>query len=338
MVEINNRRKAFLDMLAWSEGTDNGRQKTRNHGYDVIVGERKLFTDYSDHPRKLVTLNQNSNQQAPDATSAFPLVGCLPQAAWPERLLSEKVRTLWHCSRLKAWLYLWLIVVISVRQSTVAAISELHCRALVMVSSSIRLTTWFAKFKEAGGTVREIDVWAESPRLSPLWLSASSSACRGAVNHYRDNAITYKAQRDKMPENWSWRTRQLLTCRCVSVMFAALDAKYTKELADAKAENDALRDDVAAGRRRFAHQNGHQSVREATTASGVDNAASPDWQTPLNGIVSPSEGWSLCKNNWKEPRSILMSSADRVACSMGNSLPQLLWTAIHTRFQRSINA
>ena len=35
-------------MLAWSEGTDNGRQKTRNHGYDVIVGA-ELFTDYSDH-------------------------------------------------------------------------------------------------------------------------------------------------------------------------------------------------------------------------------------------------------------------------------------------------
>ena len=33
-----------------------GRQKTRNHGYDVIVGG-ELFTDYSDHPRKLVTLN-----------------------------------------------------------------------------------------------------------------------------------------------------------------------------------------------------------------------------------------------------------------------------------------
>ena len=28
---------------------------------------------------------------------------------------------------------------------------------------------------------------------------------------------------------------------------------------------------------------------EATTASSVDNAASPDWQTPLNGIISPSE-------------------------------------------------
>ena len=34
----------------------------------------------------------------------------------------------------------------------------------------------------------------------------------------------------------------------------ALDAKYTKELADAKAENDALRDDVAAGQSSVAHQ------------------------------------------------------------------------------------
>ena len=57
---------------------------------------------------------------------------------------------------------------------------------------------------------------------------------------------------------------------------AALDAKYTKELADAKAENDALRDDVAAGRRRLHIKAVCQSVREATTASGVDNAASPD--------------------------------------------------------------
>ena len=47
------------------------------------------------------------------------------------------------------------------------------------------------------------------------------------------------------------------------------DAKYTKELADAKAENDALRDDVAAGRRRLHIKAVCQSVREATTASGV---------------------------------------------------------------------
>ena len=58
-----------------------------------------------------------------------------------------------------------------------------------------------------------------------------------AVNHYRDNAITYKAQRDKMPENpRSWRTRQLLTCRCVSVMLLRSMQNTRKELADAKAE------------------------------------------------------------------------------------------------------
>ncbi|WHO70593.1 Rz1 family lipoprotein [Escherichia coli] len=38
----------------------------------------------------------------------------------------------------------------------------------------------------------------------------------------------------------------------------------------------------------------------------------PDWQTSLNRIISPSErGLSLCKNNCREPRSILMNSADR---------------------------
>ncbi|MDI2145888.1 glycoside hydrolase family 104 protein [Pseudomonas sp. ITA] len=46
---------AFLDMLAWSEGTDNHKQNTENNGYDVMVGG-ELFSDYSDHPRKLIFL------------------------------------------------------------------------------------------------------------------------------------------------------------------------------------------------------------------------------------------------------------------------------------------
>ena len=56
---------------------------------------------------------------------------------------------------------------------------------------------------------------------------------------------------------------------------AALDAKYTKELADAKAENDALRDDAAAGRRRL--HIGKQSVRVSAKPPSppADNAASP---------------------------------------------------------------
>ena len=70
---------------------------------------------------------------------------------------------------------------------------------------------------------------------------------------------------------------------------AALDAKYTKELADAKAENDALRDDVAAGRRRLHIKAVCQSVRGNHHRLRRGCATPPDWQTPLNGIISPSE-------------------------------------------------
>ena len=51
---------------------------------------------------------------------------------------------------------------------------------------------------------------------------------------------------------------------------AALDAKYTKELADAKAENDALRDD-AAGRRLYIVLSVSQCVKPPRFR--VDNAA-----------------------------------------------------------------
>lgn len=44
---------AFLDMLAWSEGTDKPGQPTKDRGYDVLVGGG-LFTDFSRHPNILV--------------------------------------------------------------------------------------------------------------------------------------------------------------------------------------------------------------------------------------------------------------------------------------------
>ena len=50
-----------------------------------------------------------------------------------------------------------------------------------------------------------------------------------------------------------------------------------------------FRDDVAAGRRRLHIKAVCQSVREATTASGVDNAASPRLADTAGPIISPSE-------------------------------------------------
>ena len=95
-----------------------------------------------------------------------------------------------------------------------------------------------------------------------------------AVNHYRDNAITHKAQRDKNARELKLANAVITDMQMRQRDVAALDAKYTKELADAKAENDALRDDVAAGRRRL-HIKQSVSQCEANAASGVDNAASP---------------------------------------------------------------
>lgn len=50
-----DRKQAFLATIAYSEGTDNGRQPTKDRGYDVIVGGQ-LFTDYSKHPGVYVKL------------------------------------------------------------------------------------------------------------------------------------------------------------------------------------------------------------------------------------------------------------------------------------------
>ncbi|WP_443093290.1 lysis protein, partial [Escherichia albertii] len=96
-----------------------------------------------------------------------------------------------------------------------------------------------------------------------------------AVNHYRDNAITYKAQRDKNARELKLANATIADMQQRQRDVAALDAKYSRELANAKAENETLRADVAAGRRRLHIKAVCQSVREATTASGVDNATSP---------------------------------------------------------------
>ena len=144
-----------------------------------------------------------------------------------------------------------------------------------------------------------------------------------AVNHYRDNAITYKAQRDKNARELKLANAAITDMQMRQRDVAALDAKYTKELADAKAENDALRDDVAAGRRRLHIKAVCQSVREAT-ASGVDNAASPRLaNTAERDYFTLRERLITMQKQLEGTRSILMSSADRVA-HIDGQLMQLL--------------
>ena len=86
------------------------------------------------------------------------------------------------------------------------------------------------------------------------------------VNHYRDNAIAYKEQRDKAAStiaDMQKRQRDV----------AELDARYTKELADANATIESLRADVSAGRKRL--QVAATCAKSTTGASGMGDGESP---------------------------------------------------------------
>ena len=97
-----------------------------------------------------------------------------------------------------------------------------------------------------------------------------------AVNHYRDNAITYKAQRDKNARELKLANSTITDMQVRQRDVAALDAKYSRELANAQAENETLRADVAAGRKRLrVNASCSAAVREATGPTSVDNATSP---------------------------------------------------------------
>ncbi|MEG1532133.1 MAG: lysis protein [Citrobacter sp.] len=69
-----------------------------------------------------------------------------------------------------------------------------------------------------------------------------------AINHYRDNAITYKDQRDKATEKLSLANATITDMATRQRDVAALDAKYTKDLADAKKQLDDLQRCVRDGK------------------------------------------------------------------------------------------
>lgn len=95
-----------------------------------------------------------------------------------------------------------------------------------------------------------------------------------AVNYYRDNAITYKDQRDKATENLSLANDTIKDMQARQRDAAALDAKYTGELADAKATIDQLKRDVASGKRRL-QLNARCPANGAAGPGGMGDASSP---------------------------------------------------------------
>ena len=156
---VRNDNQCRRSSICWRgrSGTDNGRQKPENHGYDVIVGG-ELFTDYSDHPRKLVTLNPKLKSTgagryqllsrwwdayrkqlglkdfSPKSQDAVALQQIKERGALPMIDRGDIRQAIDRCSNIWA--------------SPGAGYGQFEHKADSLI----------AKFKEAGGTVREIDV------------------------------------------------------------------------------------------------------------------------------------------------------------------------------------
>ncbi|MBL5931015.1 lysis protein [Lelliottia amnigena] len=95
-----------------------------------------------------------------------------------------------------------------------------------------------------------------------------------AINHYRDNAITYRDQRDKATEKLSLANATITDMTTRQRDVATLDAKYTQDLADAKKQLDDLQRCVSSGKCGL-HVNARCPTNGTTSTGGVGDAYSP---------------------------------------------------------------
>ncbi|HHY6415241.1 TPA: lysis protein [Salmonella enterica] len=124
------------------------------------------------------------------------------------------------------------------------------------------------------------------------------AALAWATDHYHGNAVKYKDQRDTATHNLKLVNATITDMQTRQRDVAALDARYTKELADAQTRNTDLQRRLAAGGR--VRVEGRCSVpteTETASTSRVGNAATVELspgagQNVLNiraGIISDQE-------------------------------------------------
>ncbi|EJB5403267.1 lysis protein [Salmonella enterica] len=95
-----------------------------------------------------------------------------------------------------------------------------------------------------------------------------------ATDHYHSNAVRFRQQRDTASHSLTLANATITDMTKRQRDVAALDAKYTKELADAKAENDALRRKLDNGGRVLVKGKCPvSSSAETSSASGMGNDA-----------------------------------------------------------------
>jgi len=102
-----------------------------------------------------------------------------------------------------------------------------------------------------------------------ILLTIALLAASGSAFYYRGNAMDFKSQRDKASGELKMANATINDMQVRQRDVAALDAKYTKELADANAENDRLSAKLAAGGR--VRVTG-ECKPKSTTSGSVGNA------------------------------------------------------------------
>ncbi|EIJ1009832.1 lysis protein [Salmonella enterica] len=101
-----------------------------------------------------------------------------------------------------------------------------------------------------------------------------AAALAWTTDHYHGNAVKYKSQRDSATHSLNLANATITDMQTRQRDVAALDAKYTKELADAQTENADLQRRLASGGR--VRIKGRCTVPASTTTASpgsVGNAA-----------------------------------------------------------------
>ncbi|ELL4820799.1 lysis protein [Salmonella enterica] len=93
------------------------------------------------------------------------------------------------------------------------------------------------------------------------------------TDHYHGNAVKYKEQRDTATHKLALANATITDMMKRQRDVAALDARYTKELADANATIESLRADVSAGRKLL--QVSATCAKSTTGTSGMGDGESP---------------------------------------------------------------
>ena len=195
--------------------------ETRNHG-DVasargVISSIIQITLQTCHAKPKTQIKKAGRRQL------LPVQGCLHQAALGLKDFSPKVRTLWHCSRLRsvALTYDWSWWYPSGNRPLQQYLGFTAGRWLWQFEYKAEQPD--CKIQRSGERSERL-MYEQSHRDYLRSVICIIVCLSWAVNHYRDNAITYKAQRDKNARELKLANAAITDMQMRQRDVAALDA------------------------------------------------------------------------------------------------------------------